>query len=127
MDIYLDVLTVVFLLLSLFIKINAVYIIIALYFVVNILRDSRRPVFVDAIGDIMAKKERVTTLSIDSQFKALFVAIFAPVFGFIADKFSISVLFLFIGRPYLCYQPDIKLSQKTGYDKSYVSIFSSSI
>ncbi len=97
MDIYLDVLAAAFLLLALFIKIDSVYVIIALYFVIFILRDSRKPVFVDAIGDLMDKKERVTTLSIDSQIKALFVIIFAPLLGFIADRFSIPVMFIVIG------------------------------
>ena len=97
MDIYMDVFAAVFLLLSLFIRLDAVYVIIALYFILYVLKDSRKPVFVDAIGDIMPKNERVTTLSIDSQFKALFTAVFAPLFGFIADRFSIPVLFLVIG------------------------------
>lgn len=97
MDLFMDVLAVTLLLLSLFIKINAVYIIILLYFIVYILKDSRRPVFVDAVDDIMKKQERVTTLSIESQFRALFVAVFAPLFGFIADRFSIPVLFIIIG------------------------------
>lgn len=97
MSVYMDVLAIVLLLLSLFIALDVVFVIITLYFVVYILKDTRRPVFVDAIGDIMKKKERVTTLSIESQLRALFVAVFAPLFGLVADKFSISVLFVIIG------------------------------
>lgn len=97
MGIYMDVLAVVFLLLAFFISINAIYIIVLLYLMIYLLKDSRRPLFVDAISDIMQKQERVTVLSIESQMKALFMAIFAPVFGFIADRFSISFLFLVIG------------------------------
>lgn len=97
MSVYMDVFAIVLLLLSLFIALDAVFVIIALYFVVYILKDTRRPVFVDTVGDIMKKKERVTTLSIESQFRALFVAVFAPLFGLVADRFSISVLFVIIG------------------------------
>lgn len=97
MWVYMDVLAIVLLLLSLFIALDAVFVIIPLYFVVYMLKDTRRPVFVDAVGDIMKKKERVTTLSIESQFKALFVAVFAPLFGLVADRFSISILFIMIG------------------------------
>ena len=97
MDIFLDVLAAAFLLLALFVSINSVYVIIAVYFIVFILRDSRKPVFVDAIGDLMDKKERVTTLSIDSQLKALFVIILAPLLGFLADRFSIPIMFVVLG------------------------------
>jgi len=97
MHLFMDILAIAFLLLSLFIKINAIYVIILLYFIVYIIRDARRPLYVDAISDIMGKSHRVTTLSIESQFRALFMAIFAPLFGFIADTFSISTLFLVVG------------------------------
>ncbi len=62
-----------------------------------IMKDTRRPIFVDAIGDIMEKKERATVLSVESQFRALFLVLFAPLFGFIADKYSIATLFLILG------------------------------
>ncbi len=101
MNMFFDVLAVAFILLSIFMKLNAAYIIVLLYFIIYIVKDARRPLFVDVIGDCMAKKERVTVLSIESQFKALFMAIFAPVCGFIADKFSISVLFLILGAVFI--------------------------
>ncbi len=97
MHLLMDILGGVLLLLALFVRINAIYVIILLYFIVYILKDARRPLFVDTIGDIMKKKQRVTTLSVESQFRALFVAVFAPLFGFIADTFSIPVLFVVVG------------------------------
>ena len=113
MRLFMDILAFAFLLLSLFIKINAIYVIILLYFIVNILRDARRPLYVDAIGDIMEKNHRVTTLSIESQFRALFMAIFAPIFGFIADTFSISALFLVVGVLCLVLNRFIKPGRQT--------------
>jgi MFS family permease len=97
MNISFDIMAFAFLLLALFVKLNAIYIIVPLYFILYILKDARRPLFVDVIGDCMSKRDRVTVLSIESQFKALFLAIFAPLFGLIADKFSISALFLILG------------------------------
>lgn len=97
MNIFMDALGAAFLVLALFIQIEALYLIVILYFIIYVLKDARRPIFVDAIGDIMKKNQRVTVLSIDSQLKALFMVIFAPLFGFIADTFSISVLFLILG------------------------------
>ncbi len=97
MNISFDILALSFLLLSLFMKLNAIYVIVLLYFVIYIIKDARRPLFVDVIGDCISKRDRVTVLSIESQFKALFLAIFAPLFGLIADKLSISALFLILG------------------------------
>ena len=62
-----------------------------------LMMDARRPIFVDVSSDYMTKEERVTTLSIESQFKSLFMIVFGPVFGFIADTWQISTLFLTLG------------------------------
>lgn len=97
MNIYFDILSLVFIMISFSIKTNAVYAVIPLYLILFLLKDSRRPLFVDVIGDFMDKKERATVLSIESQFRSLFLAVFAPIFGFIADTFSISFLFLTLG------------------------------
>ncbi|MBT3319580.1 MAG: MFS transporter [Clostridia bacterium] len=113
MHILMDILAIVLLLLALFVQINAIYVIIVLYFIVYILKDARRPLFVDTIGDIMKKKQRVTTLSIESQFRALFVAIFAPLFGFIADTLSISALFVVVGVLCLVLNRFIKPGRQT--------------
>ncbi|MDX1359089.1 MAG: hypothetical protein R3232_09685, partial [Clostridia bacterium] len=108
------ILGAVFLILALFIKLEALYVIIVLYFFIYILKDARRPLFVDAIGDIMKKEQRATILSIDSQLKALFMVAFAPLFGWIADTFSISVLFLVLGIFSLLINRFIKLKTKNG-------------
>ncbi len=68
-----------------------------IYFIFYIVKDARRPLFFDVIGDHLENRNRVTVLSIESQFKALFMVVFAPLFGLIADNLSISVLFLIIG------------------------------
>ena len=97
MNLFYDVFAILFMVVAISIRFEAVYIIIPLYLLLFVLKDVRRPLFVDVIGDEMVKKERVTVLSVESQFKALFVAVFAPLFGFVADQFSIPILFFGIG------------------------------
>ncbi|HKL11811.1 MAG TPA: MFS transporter [Clostridia bacterium] len=70
---------------------------IAVFFLLYILKDARRPLFVDVSGDLMKKTERATSLSVDSQLKSIFMIVLAPLFGFIADRFSMEILFAAIG------------------------------
>jgi len=70
---------------------------IAVFFLLYILKDARRPLFVDASGDLMKKTERATALSVDSQLKSVFMIVLAPLFGFIADRFSMEMLFAAMG------------------------------
>jgi len=70
---------------------------IAVFFLLYILKDARRPLFVDASGDLMKKTERATALSVDSQLKSIFVVVLAPLFGLIADRFSMEMLFAAMG------------------------------
>lgn len=86
-----------FLLLSLTIKAELGFIVTFIYFVIYVSKDARRPIFVDICGDWMDKKERATVMSLDSQLRALVTIIAAPVAGFMADQFSIPVMFLFLG------------------------------
>lgn len=67
------------------------------YFILYVMRDSRRTVFVDVCSDYMHKDQRATVLSIENQLCSLIVIVLAPVFGWIADTYSIGGLFLVIG------------------------------
>lgn len=71
--------------------------IIFLFFIMYIVKNARKPLVVDAAGDIMKKNERATTLSVNSQFKSLIFIILSPIFGLMAEKISISAAFLFTG------------------------------
>ncbi|WP_427340152.1 MFS transporter [Caloranaerobacter sp. DY30410] len=97
MQISFDIMGILSIALYFTIKFKLIYLVLGLYFVLYVLKDGRRPLVVDVCGDYMNKDERATVMSIDSQLKSLFVVILAPLFGFIADKFSIQVLFLIIG------------------------------
>ena len=57
----------------------------------------RKPIFVDVCDDHMEKHQRATVLSVESQMKALFTVVFAPLVGFIADQFGVSYVMLGLG------------------------------
>jgi MFS family permease len=92
-----DIAGIIAVLLFFSIKNNLILVVIVLYFVLYVLKDTRKTIVVDVCGDHMSKNERATVMSIDSQLTSLFTIILAPLFGWIADTFSIHWLFLIIG------------------------------
>ena len=97
MDISFDILGIVFFIMFFAVKTKIILAVIILYFFLYLLKDGRRPLAVDVFGDYMRKNERATVLSIDSQLSSLFMIVLAPLFGYIADRFGIAMLFLVIG------------------------------
>lgn len=97
MGVFLDFMGILFIVIALAVKNNLTFIVILLYFVLYIMKDARRPLFVDVSGDYMDKSERATVLSIDSQMRSLFLVVLAPLLGFVSDKFSLNVMFVFLG------------------------------
>ncbi|SHH57770.1 Major Facilitator Superfamily protein [Caloranaerobacter azorensis DSM 13643] len=115
MQISFDIMGILSVVLYFAIKFKLIYLVVGLYFVLYVLKDGRRPLVVDVCGDYMNKNERATVMSIDSQLKSLFVVILAPLFGFIADKFSIQVLFLIIGISMLIINRLLNLANDSEY------------
>jgi hypothetical protein len=70
--------------------------IIIIYLIIYVIYNLRRPIGVDYLGDLMEKDQRATILSVEALLRSLLVIIFAPLFGFIAEVFSIEVLFLWL-------------------------------
>lgn len=68
--------------------------IIILYLCIYVLYNARKPIGVNYLGDIMDKEQRATILSVEAQLKSILVMIFAPIFGYIAEYYSIAILFL---------------------------------
>ncbi|KYH34847.1 galactoside permease [Clostridium tepidiprofundi DSM 19306] len=97
MNIFFDIMGIACFALFAAIKNNFTIIIIIIFFILYLLKDARRPLVVAVCGDNMSKHERATVMSVDSQLKSLFSIVLAPLFGYIADKYSIYALFLFIG------------------------------
>ena len=79
------------------IRLDYYLLIIILYLVLYLLRDMRKPIFVEVCDDYMEKHQRATVLSVESQLRALFTVILAPVIGSIADQFGVSYVMLSIG------------------------------
>ncbi len=84
-------------LIALGILINQPILLMIAFFLLFIMKDARRPLFVSAAGDLIQKKQRATILSVESQLRALMLIVLAPVFGFFAEQFSLSLLFLGLG------------------------------
>ena len=113
MSLFFDLMAILSLVLFLTIKNNITILVVIIFFMLYLLKDSRRPLVVDVCGDYMNKDERATVMSVDSQLKALFAVILAPLFGFIADKFSIPYLFIIIGISMLLLNRLLKIHEAT--------------
>jgi len=72
-------------------------IIVFLFLVVYIIRNIRKPIYLDELDSAMEKKERVTILSISSQLISIFTIIFAPIIGYIANKYGINYTMILMG------------------------------
>ena len=64
----------------------------AVYLFIYILFNIRKPLFVDEVDEHIEKRERATILSVSSQLKSLFLMLFAPPLGLLADRFGISMV-----------------------------------
>jgi len=69
------------------------YLIIILFIFFYVIRNLRRPIMLDYIADIIEEKERATMLSIESQFRTVFIVAAAPIVGYIADLWGLRVMF----------------------------------
>lgn len=72
-------------------------VIVFAFIVLRLLRDMRKPIFVDICDHYMAKTERATVLSIDSQLKALLIIVLSPSLGYVAENFGMASSMLIIG------------------------------
>ena len=76
--------------------INHYIIVCLLYLGLYIIKNSRKPLFVDEIECYMEKSNRATILSISSQLKSFMLIILAPIIGYLADNFGIHVTMYFL-------------------------------
>lgn len=97
MDIMFDILGIMLVLTGIFVQFEISVIIIVIYLLIYMAYNLRRPLVVDYIATIIDPKQRATMLSVESLLKSVFVFIFAPLFGFIAESISIAVLFIGLG------------------------------
>jgi len=116
MDISFDIFGIVFFIMFFAIQTKIMLVVILLYFLLYPLKDGRRPLVVDVFGDCMKKNERATVLSIDSQLSSLFMIILAPLFGYIADRFSIATLFFIVGLSILVLNRFLRVEKNLSFN-----------
>lgn len=75
---------------------NLVIIVFA-FILFYVFQNIRKPFMVEKIGDASHSTKRASVLSIESQITSLFVFIFAPILGLIADRFGIGIMLVSIG------------------------------
>jgi MFS family permease len=96
MTITMNIFGFIFLFIAFSVEMEFTYLVAVAFLFLFVLKNLRRPIFIDAIGDMMDKNERATVLSVENQATAVFTIVFAPLFGYIADNFSFTSLFVFI-------------------------------
>ncbi len=92
----------------LFFFIDSYWLLCLLYLLIYILHCLRKPLFVDEIDNHIEKSERATVISATSQLKSLFLMIFAPILGLIADNYSIAPIMLVLAIIFACTIPLLK-------------------
>lgn len=86
------------------------YLIIILFILFYFIRSLRRPIMLDYIANIIEEKERATMLSIESQFRTIFIVIAAPIIGYIADLWGLRVMFFSAALTMLAVSSLLKLT-----------------
>ena len=91
---------------------------VILFLILFVLQNLRRPLNVSLISDIIPSEKLSTGLSVESQLKTIFIAVFSPVLGFLADKIGVGwALFTFSAFMLVLY-PLIKIFAKYEGEKN---------
>ena len=77
--------------------INSLAVILAVFLLLYVYLNIRKPLMIEKIGDAVDSGKRASVLSIESQFTSLLIALFAPILGLIADNYSIEVMLTLVG------------------------------
>ncbi len=83
-----------------------------LFILMNFFQNIRKPIYIDVIDKYMEKSQRATVLSIGSQFKSLFLIFLAPLVGFVADRYGMSVLMFFLAGLLMLGYPILRSKKK---------------
>ena len=76
---------------------HLLWVVFALFILLHILMNIRKPIIVDLFGEYTSKDQRAGVLSADSQLTSLLLIVFAPLIGYIAKQISISASFIMTG------------------------------
>lgn len=72
-------------------------IVFVLFILIYIALNFRKPYMVEAIGNLVAKNEKASVLSVESQISSIIIMIVAPLLGVVIELYSIRVMFLVLG------------------------------
>lgn len=112
MNVFYLVLGLNFFLLFLAIRFSQPLLIVIMFIITYVIKDMRKPIFVDVCDDHMEKHQRATVLSVESQLKALMTIFLAPLVGFIADQFGVSMTMLLLAGLLLLSFPFLKVRER---------------
>ena len=102
---------VVLITLSFFLK--NIYIVGIGFILLYIITNLRRPIMVELVGNEIENKYRASVLSIESQLTSIITIVIAPIFGYIAQEFSISRLFIGLGLALLlCFTIFLRMKKR---------------
>jgi len=76
---------------------NSIYILVIVFLFIYLFLNIRKPLMIEKIGEETESNKRASVLSIESQFTSLLIAVFAPILGYIADVYSISLMLYLVG------------------------------
>ena len=83
-------------------------VVIGSYILIYILHSIRKPMFVDEIDNHIDKQNRATVISASAELKSLFLMIFAPLLGFVADTVGIAWVMGILGVVFIFTFPLLK-------------------
>ncbi len=87
-------------------------IVCVIYVFIYILHSIRKPIFVDEIDNNIEKSNRATVISTSAQLKSLFLMIFAPILGLIADNVGIGLVMIILCILFIITSPLLKSNPK---------------
>jgi len=97
--------------LILFVLLDSVYVVLFAYIFIYLLKNFRKPIYMDILDENMEKYERATILSFSSQIKSLFTIILAPLIGYTGDQFGLNYAMLSVAIILIIFIP-ISITKK---------------
>lgn len=83
-------------------SIGVVLVVLILFYLAQNLR---KPYTVEAVGDQTVNERRSSVLSIEAQLTSILIILLAPLLGWIADAYSLGVMFAVLGGAMLLFRP----------------------
>jgi MFS family permease len=96
---------------GIFFKYNLTVLSVILFMGIYIVQNMRRPMVVSYLGNIIPKDVMASGLSAESQLQTIIIAVYAPVFGLIADMMGLAEAFILTGVIFIFLYPFIKIKR----------------